>query len=202
MEFRDHYNQRGAPKSHKSRKIKRLFIMKKTIFKTSIVMFIALIAMSCSKDGATGPAGPAGANGINGTNGNANVLGSSTFTTTTSNWVSGGGGVYWTANLTGASSITQNIVDKGIVSVFRMYTINGVTQWSPLPDTNINQNLSFSYGVGTISFLMQSTNAVAIANPGSITLRYVVISPSNKMANPNTDWKDYNQVKEALHLQD
>ncbi|RAR73796.1 hypothetical protein [Flavobacterium aciduliphilum] len=176
--------------------------MKKTLFKTSIVMLIALITMSCSKDGATGPAGPAGANGTNGTNGNANVIGTNSFTTTSSNWTSGGGGVFWTANLTGATSITQNIVDKGIVSVFRMYTVNGATQWSPLPDTNINQNLSFSYGVGTISFLMQSTNATAIANPGAITLRYVVISPSNKRAHPNTNWNNYEEVKEVLHLQD
>ena len=188
--------------------------MKKTIFKTAVILFSAIMTISCSKDGATGPqgaTGPAGINGINGTNGtngidgtngNANVVGSNSFSTTSSNWVSALGGVIWTANLTGASSITQNIVDKGIVSVFRMYTNNGATQWSPLPDTNINQNLSFSYGVGTISFLMQSTNAVAIANPGVITVRYVAISPSNRIANPNTNWKDYEQVKKVLHLQD
>ena len=167
--------------------------MKKTIFKTVVILLTTIMTISCSKDGATGPAGA---------NGNANVLGSNSFTTTSTNWTSSGGGVFWTANLTGATSISQSVVDRGIVSVFRMYTINGVTQWSPLPDTNINQNLSFSYGVGTISFLMQSTNAVAIANPGAITLRYVVISPSNKIANPNTDWNDYNQVKAVLHLHD
>ena len=191
--------------------------MKKTIFKTAVILFSAIMTISCSKDGAIGPqgaTGPAGTNGINGTNGtngidgingtngNANVVGSNSFSTTSTNWASALGGVIWTANLTGASSITQNIVDKGIVSVFRMYTNNGATQWSPLPDTNINQNLSFSYGVGTISFLMQSTNAVAIANPGVITVRYVVISPSNRIANPNTNWKDYEQVKKVLHLQD
>ncbi len=182
--------------------------MKKTFLKVVVVLLTAVMTMSCSKDGAMGPQGNAGLDGINGTNGmngingNANVLGSNSFSTITTNWASSGGGVIWTANLTGASSITQNIVDKGIVSVFRMYTVNGATQWAPLPDTNINQNLSFSYGVGTISFLMQSTNGVAIANPGAITLRYVVISPSNRMANPNTDWNDYNQVKAVLHLQD
>ena len=84
-------------------------------------------------------------------------------------------------------ALVQNIVDKGIVSVFRMYTQNGVTQWSPLPDTNLNQNLSFTYSVGTITFLMQITNAVAIANPGAITLRYVVVSPSNRLANRKTN---------------
>lgn len=182
--------------------------MKKTIFKTAVVLLTAIMTISCSKDGAngangaTGPAGPAGANGTNGTNGNANVIGSNTFTFSTSNWTSQSGGVYWTSGITGATIITQNIVDKGIVSVFRMYTSGGQTAWAPLPDTNINQNLSFVYSVGKIDLIMQNTNGVAISNPGAMTLRYVVISPSNKAANPNTNWNDYEQVKEALHLID
>ena len=175
--------------------------MKKTFFKSAVVVLIAILTISCSKDGATGPAGANGVAGINGANGNANVVGSNTFTFSTSNWTSQAGGVYWTSGITGATPITQNIVDKGIVSVFRMYTESGQTVWSPLPDTNTNKNLSFEYGVGAIYLIMQSTNGVVISNPGAMTLRYVVITPSNKMANPNTDWNDYDQVKEVLHLQ-
>lgn len=173
--------------------------MKKTIFKTAVILLTAIITISCSKDGATGPAGEQGAPGING---NANVVGYSPFSTISSNWTSVNSGTVWIANLTGASSITQNVVDYGIVSVFRKYTSNGVTEWSPLPDTNGNINISFNYGVGYITFYTQSTNFAAISNPGAITFRYVVITPSNKMANPHTNWKDYNQVKEALHLKD
>lgn len=188
--------------------------MKKTFLKVAVVLLTAVMTMSCSKDGAMGPQGNAGpqgiagtngtngANGTNGINGNANVLGSDPFSTTTSNWTSYSGGTFWTANLTGASSITQNIVDKGIVMVFRKYTSNGATEWSPLPDTIGNVNISFNYGLGYITFYAQSTNFTAITNPGAITFRYVVISPSNRMANPNTDWNDYNQVKAVLHLQD
>jgi hypothetical protein len=179
--------------------------MKKTFFKTGLVLVIALLAMSCSKDGsdgATGATGATGANGTNGINGNANVLGSTPFSTASTNWTSQNSGTLWTANLTGATSITQSVVDRGIVSVFRKYTTNGITEWSPLPDTNTNINISFNYGLGYITFYTQSTNAVAIANPGAITFRYVVITPSNKMANPNTNWNDYQQVKKALHLAD
>ncbi len=185
--------------------------MKKTFLKTGLVLVVALLAISCSKDGETGPAGPAGANGINGTNGtngtngidgNANVFGSNTFLFATSNWTSQAGGTSWTSSIINVSSITQTIVDRGIVLVFRKYNEPGQTVWAPLPDTNTNINLSYEFGVGTIYLLVQSTNAVAISNPGAITLRYVVISPSNKLANPNTDWNDYNQVKEALHLKD
>jgi hypothetical protein len=176
--------------------------MKKTFFKTGLVLVIALLAMSCSKDGSDGAKGGTGANGTNGINGNANVLGSTPFSTASTNWTSQNSGTLWTANLTGATSITQSVVDRGIVSVFRKYTTNGITEWSPLPDTNTNINISFNYGLGYITFYTQSTNAVAIANPGVITFRYVVITPSNKMANPNTNWNDYQQVKKALHLVD
>lgn len=175
--------------------------MKKTIFKTAVILLTAIMTISCSKDGAAGPAGANGTNGTNGTNGNANVIGSNTFTFSSTNWTSISGGTAWTSGITGATPITQNIVDKGIVSVFRMYTSGGLTVWAPLPDTNVNKNLTYDYGVGTINLLMQSTNGVAISNPGAMTLRYVVISPSNIMENPDTDWNNYNQVKEALHLQ-
>ena len=176
--------------------------MKKTFFKTGLVLVIAILAISCSKDGATGATGSTGANGTNGINGNANVLGSTPFSTVSTNWTSLNSGTLWTANLTGATSITQNVVDKGIVSVFRKYTANGVTEWSPLPDTNANVNISFNYGLGYITFYTQSTNFAAIPNPGAITFRYVVITPSNKMANPTTNWNDYKQVKKALNLVD
>ena len=172
--------------------------MKKTFLKTAMVLAIALFAISCSKEGATGATG---ANGTSGIDGNANVLGSLPFSTASTNWASSSGGAIWTANV-GATAITQSIVDRGIVSVFRKYTSNGAAEWSPLPDTNININISFDYGVGYIKLFTQSTNAVAITNPGVLTFRYVIISPANRMANPNTNWQDYNQVKKALFLKD
>lgn len=186
--------------------------MKKTILKVTVSIITSLFFLSCSSDGAqgpAGPAGPAGTNGINGTNGtngtngingNANVLGSEPFTTASNNWTSSVGGRAWTATLTGATSITQNIVDKGMVIVFRRYITNGVTQWAPLPDTNININISYSYSLGAIQFLAQSTNDTSIPNPGAVTFRYVVISPTNLSANPNVNWKNFSEVKKVLNL--
>lgn len=176
--------------------------MKKTIFKTGLFLAFSLLVMSCSKDGVIGATGPAGSNGTNGINGNANVVGSAPFATAATNWSSAAGGALWTATLSGQTAITQSVVDKGIVSVFRRYTANGVAEWSPLPDTNTNINISFNYGLGYITFFAQSTNAVAIPNPGSITFRYVVITPTNKTANPNTNWNNYEEVKSALKLVD
>lgn len=182
--------------------------MKKLLLKGMFALTIGFFAISCSEDGKDGMDGINGINGLNGSNGangangNANVVGSQEFTTSAANWSSSGGGLFWQTNLTGASIITQNIVDRGIVLVFRKYVANGLAQWAPLPDTNTNVNISYTYGLGVISFFTQSTNATIIPNPGVITFRYVVISPSNKLAHPNTNWNDFEEVKKVLNLKD
>lgn len=173
----------------------------KNLFKKAVLLSIAMFVFGCSKDGETGPAGPAGANGINGTNGingNANVIGSTIFSTTASNWTTDTGGIVWTATLTGANEITQNIVDRGIVSVF---ILTG-SQWSPLPFTFFNRNMSYSFGVGTIEFVAYGTDYAVIPNPSNVTMRFVVISPSNRLSHPNTDWNNYEEVKQVLKLKD
>lgn len=173
--------------------------MKKTFLKTGLFLMVALLAMSCSQDGAIGPAGPAGANGTNGTNGtngNANVIGSNTVII--SSWTSYSSGSLWASGLT-ASGITQSIVDKGIVSVF-IQTSAGA--WTAMPYTIGSNSWFYDFGVGFVNIYKTNTNAAVIASPGSQTIRIVIISASNKTANPKTDWKDYKQVKKALNLAD
>jgi hypothetical protein len=176
----------------------------KNLFKKAILLSIAMFVFGCSKDGETGPAGPAGANGINGTNGtngtngNANVSGSPIFTFTSQSWTTPNGGISWYARLTGATVITQNIVDRGIVSVFLLQG----SQWVPLPFTFFNQNFFYGFEVGTIEFVVYGTDASVIPNPSNVTIRYVVISPSNRLSHPNTDWNNYEEVKQVLKLKD
>jgi hypothetical protein len=172
--------------------------MKNKLLSTFFILTMCVTSISCSEDGANGADGKNGTNGINGINGNANVLGSQEFTTSSANWTSVQGGIGWTASLTNATAITQDVVNRGFVLVFRKYG----SQWAPLPDTNININISYTFGVGTISFLAQSTNAVVIANPGIIVFRYVVVTPSNRLAYPNANWNDYKEVKRLLMLKD
>ncbi len=167
--------------------------MKKTFLKTGLVLVIALLAMSCSKDGADGATGATGANGING---NANVVGTNPITV--SSWTSLASGSLWYTSLS-ATGITQSIVDKGIVSVF-MGDSSG--DWTPMPYTFGNSSWFYSFGVGFINIYTTNTNLDAIANPGSQTFRVVIISASNRMANRNTNWNDYQQVKKALNLAD
>ena len=189
-------------------------MMKKTFLKVAVVLLTAVMTISCSKDGAMGPQGPAGldgtngtngtngatgatgANGTNGANGNANVIGTNTITVTS--WTSAVGGSLWSTSLS-ATGITQSIVDKGIVCVFIGDTSGA---WTAMPYTFGNASWCYSFGVGFINIYKTNTNLAAIPNPGSQTFRVVIISASNRMANPNTNWKDYNQVKAVLHLQD
>ena len=175
--------------------------MKKTIFKVGLFLVVALFILSCSKDGEAGPAGPAGANGINGTNGtngNANVIGTITFSAPPSSWTGSLGNTVWTTTLL-VPQITQAVVDRGTVSVF--YQSGSV--WMALPNSNPQNHYFSNFG-----FVLGSVSVYLVAEPGyTITLgttifRVVVISPSNRMANPNTDWNNYDEVKKALKLAD
>ena len=98
-----------------------------------------------------------------------------------------------------ATGITQTIVDRGMVSVF-IGDSSGA--WTSMPFTIGNASWFYSFGVGFINIYKTNTNLASIANPGSQTFRVVIISPSNRMANPNTDWNNYEEVKRALNLAD
>ncbi len=170
--------------------------MKKTIFKTAVVLLTAIMTISCSKDGATGATGPAGANGTNGTNGNANVIGTADFTEVPTDWITDPSNTKY-VNLT-LNSITQNIVDKGIVMVYKKSGSN----YYALPRSLNGIEYNFNFGLNFIQILLSYSDSSSFTINSNIIFRVVVISPSNKATNPNTNWNDYEQVKEALHLKD
>ena len=164
----------------------------KTLFKKSFVLFLILTAFSCSEDGATGATGQAGADG------NANVIGTNTVTTTSSNWTSYASGALWVTTLN-VSGITQSILDRGIVCVFKS---DSSGTWTALPFTLGNQSWFYSFGVGFVNINTTNTNITSFANPASQTFRVVIISASNRIANPNVNWNNYKEVKDALKLKD
>jgi hypothetical protein len=179
--------------------------MKKTFFKTGLVLVIALLAMSCSKDGsdgaigATGATGANGSNGTNGTNGNANVIGTNTVSVPPSSWTSSAGNTVWITTLS-AVAITQTIVDRGTVSVF----FQSGSGWIALPYSNPQNHYftNFGFALGVVQLAISTESGYVLNSPGTNVFRVVVISPSNKMANPSTNWNDYQQVKQALNLVD
>ena len=151
------------------------------IAQLSVLVWLSLSTLSCSKKEVVGPAGPQGptggqgtpgTNGTNGTNGNANVI--STNNVTTTNWTQESSNIYSKTLLVPA--ITQDIVDNGSVLVFYKDTDN---MWNLLPLT-IGKNITlYSFYLGKVDLLNYNTDFSANTNPGAKTYRIVVIASSN-----------------------
>jgi hypothetical protein len=182
--------------------------MKKAFLGFAILAMISLV--SCTKPGPEGPQGPAGTNGTNGAagtngtngiDGNANVIGSNTIVV--NNWVSiSDDGTYFTYNSTLTwASITQAIVDKGVVLV---YFQDGLG-WRALPYTATGQQGSITVGykitVGTVTLICEGYST--LGSPGAAALngdtyRIVAIPASVAAANPNVNWGNYEEVMKIL----
>src|SRR5690554_5241984 len=159
--------------------------MKKLLFMLSI---IAVGFTACEKEGDIGPQGEKGEQGVQGEageDGNANVIGTNEFIV--SGWNSSGSS--WNASVS-APGISQDVVNTGIVQVFRQYG----SEWWALPDVNADKIIQFGYSVGNISLQYSSVTGATVSNPGAINFRAVIIPSSNIEANPNTDWTNYSEV--------
>jgi hypothetical protein len=177
----------------------------KNMKKVKLLMLIIAVAClaslnSCKKEftGPAGPQGPAGTNGTNGTNGNANVH-STTFTASFT-W---DGANYWRiATISNISILTSSIVNSGAVMIY----LNENGTYAALPMTvsmggNIVEDVWFEYSTGQISIVTEDSD---LSDPGTSTLNFklVCIDASARMANPNVDLKNYNEVKKAFKLKD
>jgi len=166
-------------------------VEKQNIMKKIVLMLFAaatLVATGCTR---VGPVGPRGPQGQQGPQGNANVIGSNPFTV--SSW-SRNGNTYF-ADFS-SSDITSDIVDFGIVSVFKSY---GTNEWSPLPDINGKTSTVFNFYDNGFSIYVQNSDGSEPAFPGNVTFRMVVISSSLREANPNTNWKSYTETMKVLN---
>ena len=178
--------------------------------------------------GATGPTGPQGVAGTNGTNGVKGVTGSTGVTGATgtanviySDWIMPTsytkdtvfGTYHFYADIT-ASKITQAILDNGTVIVFGKLDGYNPIIWPtdqvsalPIEITYMNgatQNIdswSSLITLGNVRIdLASSSNAYgSISNAHQF--RYVVI-PGGVHTLGSINPKNYNQVKQALHLPD
>jgi hypothetical protein len=166
--------------------------------KKNLLMCIMLLAfISCKKGdtGEMGPAGPKGDTGAQGPSGNANVIG--TNQVTISNWA-WDGTAFYVANIS-AAGITQDIVDKGMVQVFREYSAGN---WTPLPDINGQNSTTFIFRLGNITLYNGNADFSVPINPGNINFRVVIISSLRISRHPEVNWKDYSQAMNALRLEE
>ena len=158
-----------------------------------------LLFTNCAKKGDTGPAGPAGTNG---TNGNANVK-SKTIFVAGSEWINSAGASTVTKLV---SEITTDIINNGAVLV---YVDNGSNNWSALPVTTTDPSgvvLAFGYDIEPGKLILNAEvnqNVTLTASTfGNTNFRIVTIAGSGRMANPNLNYNDYNEVKKAFNLKD
>jgi hypothetical protein len=170
----------------------------KNLCKKFAILSIAMIVFGCSKDGEIGPQGPAGtngSNGTNGTNGNANVLGSGDFTITPTDWLSSGNTKY--VNISN-SVISQQIVNTGVVMVYQKVNNNYIA----LPFSSGGFDYRFAFGLNNLQIIVSTYNNTAFTVTSNFTIRYVVISSTNKMAGSNINWQNYEEVKYKFNLKD
>jgi len=164
-----------------------------TVVFAGLALTLGLTLTSCKK----GDTGPAGTAGTNGTNGNANVV-SSSLTTSAWTYVSPS----WEMTFT-YPAITQSILDKGAVLVY----VKSGNNYYQLPFTfypaaTYSQSYEVETYLGGLKVYVTDSDLTQPTNPGSLTFKVVVIAASQRLANPNVNYDNYDDVKKAFNLQD
>jgi hypothetical protein len=159
----------------------------------SLLLFIFLLsftACTINESPVPGPQGPPG---------NANVI--STEPIVLNTWFYNSQ-FNWYASSINMPEITADVVNSGVVMVYRQLTTGQNPSWIPLPDTYANVTTNFDFSIGNLtvySFRVNNTTPIA---PTGMVVRIVVIPASYLKANPNTNWQNYQETKTVLNLQE
>jgi hypothetical protein len=161
---------------------------------TFLIVALATLLFSCAKDGATGPAGTNGATGATGATGNANVE-IFTFNIDSAQWLPDSANLQWGVldTLPASANVTGGVY---------LY-VQDVTFWAALPHVDYGMTTEFEFDPSTKILNIQSADAraqVMIANPGAKTFRAICIPPAGRMANPNLNYKNYDEVVKAFGI--
>ena len=159
---------------------------------TTFIVVCGLIFSSCKK----GDTGPAGKNGTNGKDGVANISSKNYYLSPSS----------WSAISSGRYQITEfdsDIADATTDGIEVFVSVSGLNNgaYFGLPTTsffNPSDNLGYSYLNGTINLIYFYSSAPTYY----ITLKVVVIPPSQRKAHPNVNHHNYEEVKATYGLKD
>jgi hypothetical protein len=175
--------------------------MKTNTIKTIVTGIVAgmLLFTSCGKDGPVGPQGPAGKNGA------ANIT-VQDFTVTT--WSSIPNFDYY-ADLT-IPALTQAVQDNGTVQVFMSWN-SGTPIWTALPYTFNNtpvyiMNYNTQTGFVVLQWVYNNSGGPLANDPNtefgvtSLQFKVVIIPPAARLAHPNVNFHNFNEIKEAFKL--
>jgi hypothetical protein len=204
-------------------------MQKQNLFGTLFVFvaFITIISAGCSKTGptgATGATGPQGSPGPTGPQGNANVQ-VDTFTLSSAQWLWNddyilftGQGSYteWFTRYYKAAfpSVTQGVLDSGVVLVYMTPNLTNQNQWSPLSyvfDTGDGYQYNFVYvtSPGNVELEFFFTEAPSVSPPilSSYTLpsyKFKIVAVTGtmttQMKNSQIDKTNYAQVSKFLGI--
>ncbi len=179
--------------------------MKTKTFLSVIAIITSFAFSSCVKDGPVGPQGPAGTNG---TNGNANVTSLIYQVATSVNWsISSGSNPYYYANFQD-NDLTQAIHDNGSVQVF--FSIDNGTTYEAVPYTYVastNYYMSFTTVVDYVQVAWNYGGGTLGSDPNTVfgatcQFKVICIAAGARLAHPNVNYKNYQEVKKAFNLKD
>ena len=153
-------------------------------------MAVTVIFAGCQK-GDTGPAGPQGADG------NANVIGEDAVQISYSDWQITGSD--YTVQIPD-NNITSDIVSNGLVEVYKQYG----SSWTNLPDivyitSTVFTSTVYNFYAGVVQIYVQNSDGSIPINPGAQVFRIVVIPSSQRKANPNANWSNYNEAMSIIN---
>jgi hypothetical protein len=181
-----------------------------------IILFVfASFLLACEAPvGDVGPQGAAGAAGAKGDKGDTGQKGVSNAVVSpwfsALNWIAASSGISFVNDFS-EPKLTQQIIDKGLIlGFYRPLGEDASGVILPLPDETANYSVSIAgliwFGQGTISVFLNFRNR-EVANPSledwrKIQVRWIIVPPASTGRLKNVDWKNYNEVKKALNIQD
>jgi hypothetical protein len=158
----------------------------KNLFKKIAILSIAMLIFGCSEDGKPGEKGEPG-------NANVNVL--ADFTILPTDWQTTGNLKYVTISING---LTQNIVNSSAVMVYQKNASTG--SYIALPYSYQGIDRGFAFGLNYIQITLSASSPITVT--GNTIIKAVIIPSSSRMANPNVNWKNYEEVKSRFNLKD
>lgn len=182
----------AQPKSQTSRKPQNSIRMKTMRTLLLLPISIAVLMSGCKKEeGPTGPQGPAGPQG------NANVN-YEVIAVSPGDWAGDGDGYQAVKTST---VITQEIFDKGAVLCY----FKSGEYYVPVPlsfaGSGYTSHFYFFYKPNEITFITADSDGLTLS-PGQINFKVVAVASKSLLQQSDVDLNNYEEVKEALHLED
>ena len=172
--------------------------MKTTFFtKPSRILLLFGIMTTVTFLGCKKEPGPKGPKGDTGPKGNANVV---SQTVTVSNWTYDGVNLCYSATIID-NSITQNIIDGGLIMVYIYQNNSNIALPVTIyPTSAYSETYSYGYSLFQIIIKIQDSDLTQPVNPGSRTFRVIKVPPALKRINTDLDWLSYQKIKERFYL--